>query len=64
MSFLHLLKSILEGNRYFGPSEIIFQILKSGIIFKFPVIILLESLQSRVSGELVSISRSETRVLK
>ena len=30
---LHLLKSILEGNRYFGLLEIIFRILESGIIF-------------------------------
>ena len=39
ISFLHLLKSILEGKRYFGPLEIIFRILESGIIFKLPVII-------------------------
>ena len=37
-SSLHLLKSILEGNRYFGPLEIIFGILESGIIFQLPVI--------------------------
>ena len=29
ISSLHLLKSILEGNRYFGPLEIIFHILES-----------------------------------
>ena len=39
ISSLHVLKSILEGNRYFGPLEIIFRILESGIIFKSPVII-------------------------
>ena len=37
-SSLHLLISILEGNRYFGPLEIIFCILESGIYFKLPVI--------------------------
>ena len=39
ISSLHLLKSILEENRYFCPLEIIFCILESGIIFKLPVII-------------------------
>ena len=39
MSSLHLLKSILEGNLYFGPIEAILRILESGIIFRFPVII-------------------------
>ena len=34
ISSLHLLKSILEGNRYFDPLEIIFRILESGIIFQ------------------------------
>ena len=38
-TFIDLLKSILEGNRYFGPLEIIFRILESGIIFRLPVII-------------------------
>ena len=33
ISFLHFFKSILEGNRYFGPLEIIFRILESGIFF-------------------------------
>ena len=39
ISSLHLMKSILEGNLYFGPLEIIFRILESGIIFKFQVVI-------------------------
>ena len=32
ISSLHLLNSILEGNKYFGPLEIIFLILESEII--------------------------------
>ena len=37
--FPTFIESILERNRYFGPLEIIFRILESGIIFKLPVII-------------------------
>ena len=38
ISSLHLLKSIWEGNLYFGSFETILRILESGIIFRFPVI--------------------------
>ena len=38
ISSLHLLKSIWEGNLYFGPFETILRILESGIIFIFQVI--------------------------
>ena len=38
ISSLHLLKSIWEGNLYFGPFETILRILESGIILRFPVI--------------------------
>ena len=37
--FPTFIKITLEGNRYFGPLEIIFRMLESGIIFKLPVII-------------------------
>ena len=35
---LPLLKSIWEGNLYFGPFETILRILESGIIFRFPLV--------------------------
>ena len=59
------------GNLYLGPFEITERIRESVIILKLPVNIWpagwwqnLESLQSQESGELVSISRSETNLLK
>ena len=71
ISSLHLLKSIWEGNVYFGPFETIVRILESGIIFRFPVItwpadgyINLESLQSHELGVFAWISRSDTSLLK
>ena len=39
ISSLHFLKSILEGNLYFGPLETMQRILESEMIFRFPVII-------------------------
>ena len=38
ISLRHLGKSILEGNLYFGPLEIIFRTLASGMTFRLPVI--------------------------
>lgn len=37
ISSRHLLKSILNGNLYFGPLEIIDRILESEIILRLPV---------------------------
>ena len=38
ISLRHLGKSILEGNLYLGPLEIILQTLASGMAFRLPVI--------------------------
>ena len=38
ISLRHLGKSILEGNLYLGPLEIILGILASGMTFRLPVI--------------------------
>ena len=38
ISLRYLEKSILEGNLYFGPIEIILQTLASGMTFRLPVI--------------------------
>ena len=38
MSLRHLEKSILEGNLYLGPLEIILRTLASGMTFRSPVI--------------------------
>ena len=38
ISLRHLEKSILEGNLYFGPLEMILRILASGMTFRLPVI--------------------------
>ena len=71
ISSLYLLKSIWEGNLYFGPFEAILRIRESGITFKCPVItrpadwyINLESLQSLELGALAWMSRSDTSLLK
>ena len=38
ISLRHLEKSILEGNLYLGPLEMILQTLASGMTFRLPVI--------------------------
>ena len=38
ISSQHILKSIRDGNLYFGPLQIFERILESETIFKFPVI--------------------------
>ena len=38
ISLQHLEKSILEGNLYLGPLEIILQTLASGMTFRLPVL--------------------------
>ena len=38
ISSRHFLKSMRDGNMYFGPFQIIKRILESETIFKFPVI--------------------------
>ena len=38
ISLRHLEKSILEGNLYLGPLEIILRTLSSGMTFRLPVI--------------------------
>ena len=38
ISSRHFLKSMLDGNLYLGPLQIIERILESEMIFKFPVI--------------------------
>ena len=65
------MKPMWVGNLYLGSLKIIKQILETDIIFKFPVIIWpagwqqnIDSLHSQELAELVSISRSETNLLK
>ena len=71
ISLRHLEKSILEGNLYLGPLEMILRTLASGMTFRLPVITCpaegyksFEFLQSQEAGVLESISKSFTILLK
>ena len=71
ISFIHLLKSIWEGNLYLGALETMLRILKSGMILKFPVttwptdgLINCESLLPHESGVKTSMSRSDASLIE